>query len=150
MGAGRTELFDCIMGREPLASGRVTLAGQELSDRSIHGRIKRGIALIPEDLQGGRPRCRSCRFREHVDVEPVVITRLFHLDVKRERSSVRDFVKAPRGEGIEASTTRCRRSSGGEPAEDRDRQGADDGPKVLLMDEPSRGIDIGAKAESSA
>jgi erythritol transport system ATP-binding protein len=146
MGAGRTELFDCIMGREPLASGRVTLAGQELSDRSIHGRIKRGIALIPEDRKA-EGLVQILSVSENMSMSSLSsFTRIFHLDVKRERSSVRDFVKrlAVKVSSIDNPVSSL---SGGNQQKIVIGKALMTGPKVLLMDEPSRGIDIGAKAE---
>ena len=51
MGAGRSELFDCIMGRHDHSSGRIRIEGRELRERDTSRRIKRGLALIPEDRQ---------------------------------------------------------------------------------------------------
>ncbi|MBB3937577.1 sugar ABC transporter ATP-binding protein [Aureimonas phyllosphaerae] len=146
MGAGRTELFDCIMGREPLSTGRVTLGGETLSDRSIHGRIKRGIALIPEDRKA-EGLVQILSVAENMSMSSLSsFTRLFHLDVGRERSSVRDFVRrlAVKVSNIDNPVSSL---SGGNQQKIVIGKALMTGPKVLLMDEPSRGIDIGAKAE---
>ncbi|WP_182087318.1 sugar ABC transporter ATP-binding protein [Aureimonas sp. ME7] len=146
MGAGRTELFDCIMGRADGATGRVTLAGQELTDRSIHGRIKRGIALIPEDRKA-EGLVQILSVAENMTMSSLSsFTKLFHLDVGAERASVRDYVKrlAVKVAGIDNPVSSL---SGGNQQKIVIGKALMTGPKVLLMDEPSRGIDIGAKAE---
>ncbi len=51
MGAGRSELFDCIMGRHGQATGRIFIDGKEVRERDTTRRIRRGLALIPEDRQ---------------------------------------------------------------------------------------------------
>lgn len=51
MGAGRTELLECVAGRLQSSGGRVMLLGQDVSGLSIADRIARGLALVPEDRQ---------------------------------------------------------------------------------------------------
>ena len=51
MGAGRTELLEALAGREPIASGRVSLEGEDIRRLSIEQRIAAGIGLVPEDRQ---------------------------------------------------------------------------------------------------
>ena len=51
MGAGRSELFDCIMGRHGQATGKIFIDGEEVRERDTTRRIRRGLALIPEDRQ---------------------------------------------------------------------------------------------------
>ncbi|TIQ17897.1 ATP-binding cassette domain-containing protein, partial [Mesorhizobium sp.] len=51
MGAGRSELFDCIMGRHGHATGTIFIAGKKVKERDTTRRIRRGLALIPEDRQ---------------------------------------------------------------------------------------------------
>src|SRR5690606_17610018 len=50
MGAGRSEFFECVMGCHPhAATGRIFVAGEEVRESDTSGRIRRGLALIPED-----------------------------------------------------------------------------------------------------
>ena len=52
MGAGRSELFDCIMGRHRHATGKIFIDGKHgQANATSTGRIRRGLALIPEDRQ---------------------------------------------------------------------------------------------------
>ena len=52
VGAGRTELFECLCGCAKEATGEIYLEGRKLSSRSIEDRIADGIILVPEDRQG--------------------------------------------------------------------------------------------------
>ena len=51
MGAGRTEVFECIMGLRPEHTGEVWKDGRKLEIRSLSEQIERGFALVPEDRQ---------------------------------------------------------------------------------------------------
>ena len=51
LGAGRSELFECLMGLQPASSGRVELEGKDLSGETIGSRIRHGLVLVPEDRQ---------------------------------------------------------------------------------------------------
>jgi erythritol transport system ATP-binding protein len=51
LGAGRSELFECLMGLQPQAVGRVEVDDKELSGASVAARIKHGLVLVPEDRQ---------------------------------------------------------------------------------------------------
>ena len=104
MGAGRTEVFECIMGLRPEHTGDIFLEGEKMDIKSISGQIEKGFALVPEDRQR----------------EGLVQT----MDIGRNCSlSGGNQQKVVIGKGILTE------------------------PKILLMDEPSRGIDIGAKTE---
>ena len=51
MGAGRTELFECLMGLHSNASGNIILDGKTLTKMNVRGRIEQGFMLVPEDRQ---------------------------------------------------------------------------------------------------
>ena len=51
MGAGRTEMMECVAGRLPATAGRVLLHGQDISSFTIAQRIEAGLVLVPEDRQ---------------------------------------------------------------------------------------------------
>ena len=146
MGAGRTELLSCIMGREEAATGRVVLDGKELKDKTVHGRIAKGIALIPEDRKA-EGLVQILSVAENMSLSSLKsFTTGFHLDVAKERRSVTDYVKrlAVKVAGLDSPVSSL---SGGNQQKIVIGKALMTGPKVLLMDEPSRGIDIGAKAE---
>ncbi|UOM34367.1 sugar ABC transporter ATP-binding protein [Acuticoccus sp. I52.16.1] len=146
MGAGRSELFDCIIGRERAATGSVVLAGREISGRSIHGRIEAGIALIPEDRKA-EGLVQILPVSENMSLSSLSrFVRLFHLDVGAERRTIADYVKRLAVKVADVANP-VSSLSGGNQQKVVIGKALMTGPKVLLMDEPSRGIDIGAKAE---
>ncbi|KFB09326.1 sugar ABC transporter ATP-binding protein [Nitratireductor basaltis] len=146
MGAGRTELLECIMGRHPHCEGRFFVEGTELSGSSIAGRIKRGIALIPEDRKrDGLVQILSTR--ENMTLSSLgKFTRGLHMSLKKETQIVADYVKRMTVK-IASVDHEVSSLSGGNQQKVVISKALMTGPKVLLMDEPSRGIDIGAKAE---
>ncbi|MBX3567960.1 MAG: sugar ABC transporter ATP-binding protein [Rhizobiaceae bacterium] len=146
MGAGRSELFDCIMGRHGESTGKIFLEGQEVRQRDVTGRIRRGLALIPEDRQ-----------REGLVTILSVATnltmsslsrfaRLFHISGKAEREAVSDMVRELSIK-VADPAQEVSSLSGGNQQKVVIGKALLTRPKVLLMDEPSRGIDVGAKAD---
>ncbi|MFD1810218.1 ATP-binding cassette domain-containing protein [Gemmobacter lanyuensis] len=117
-----------------------------LTDRSIAGRIARGIALIPEDRKNDGL-IQLATIRENMTLSSLgLFTRFFHMDLGAERRSVADFVKRLTVK-IASMENPVSSLSGGNQQKVVIGKALMTGPKVLLMDEPSRGIDIGAKAE---
>ena len=146
MGAGRSEFLECVIGRHGNATGRMFIAGQPLTDRSIAGRIARGIALIPEDRKNDGL-IQIASIRENMSLSSLgLFTRIFHMDLGAERRKVADFVKRLTVK-IASMENPVSSLSGGNQQKVVIGKALMTGPKVLLMDEPSRGIDIGAKAE---
>lgn len=122
------------------------IAGAPLTDRSIAGRIARGIALIPEDRKNDGL-IQLATIRENMTLSSLgLFTRFFHMDLGAERRSVADFVKRLTVK-IASMENPVSSLSGGNQQKVVIGKALMTGPKVLLMDEPSRGIDIGAKAE---
>ncbi len=146
MGAGRSELFECIMAQHPHATGEFRLDGRPLDEASVAGRIARGIALIPEDRKT-QGTIQIMSIRENMSLACLRdFTRLFHLDLAAERARVRDLV---RDLAIKVASPENPISSlsGGNQQKVVIGKALMTKPRVLLMDEPSRGIDVGAKAE---
>ena len=146
MGAGRSELFDCIMGRHSQSTGKVFLDGKEIRQRDTASRIRRGLALIPEDRQ-----------REGLVSILSVATNLtmsglrrfaslFHINGKAERQAVDGMVKELSIK-VADPVQEVSSLSGGNQQKVVIGKALLTKPKVLLMDEPSRGIDVGAKAD---
>ncbi|HEY9214416.1 MAG TPA: sugar ABC transporter ATP-binding protein [Ancylobacter sp.] len=144
--AGRSELLDCLMGRHPHAKGEIFVDGARVKERDVTGRIGRGLALIPEDRQReGLVQVLSIAANMTL-ASLKTFTRGLHIDARRERDAVRHFIrdlamKAPDPDREVSSM------SGGNQQKVVIAKALMTGPKVLLMDEPSRGIDVGAKAD---
>ncbi len=146
MGAGRTELFECLMGlHNDTVSGTIILGGKTLSGL-IDSRIAQGLMLIPEDRQreGLVPELSVAdnmllaSLKRHV--------RRFFLSKARETASIDQMI---RDLSIKVSNPRNLISSlsGGNQQKVVVAKALLTEPKVLLMDEPTRGIDVGAKEE---
>jgi len=146
MGAGRSELLECIIGRHPYATGRIFVDGAEVASRGTAERIARGLALIPEDRQrDGLISILS--IASNLTLSSLKrFARLFHIVGEAERKAatgmIRDLSIKAGDPGNEVSSL-----SGGNQQKVVIGKALLTGPKVLLMDEPSRVIDVGAKAD---
>jgi erythritol transport system ATP-binding protein len=146
MGAGRSELFDCIMGRHGQASGKIFMDGAEVRERDTTRRIRRGLALIPEDRQreGLVPILSVASNLTLASLRK--FANMFHIRAADERKAVASMVKelAIKVSNPDNEVTSL---SGGNQQKVVIGKALLTNPKVLLMDEPSRGIDVGAKAD---
>lgn len=146
MGAGRTELLEAVAGRTTTTGGRVSIRGQDISDRSIRDRIQAGLGLVPEDRQrDGLVQTMTVGKNLSLASLTSLIKGLF---VSRpEERRVVDWaiddvnVKTSGGDAMILSL------SGGNQQKVVIGKIMTTKPTVMLLDEPSRGIDIGAKAE---
>lgn len=146
MGAGRTELLECVAGRMPVTGGRVLLEGKDISRLSIAERISRGLVLVPEDRQrDGLVQTMSVGTNLSLASIGAFVTGMF-LSRSRERSlverSISDVRVKTAGGGAPIGSL-----SGGNQQKVVIGKMLTTNPKVMLLDEPSRGIDVGAKAE---
>ena len=146
MGAGRTELMECVAGKVAKVAGRVILKGEEISNLSISQRIGRGLVLVPEDRQrDGLVQTMSVGENLSLASIGAFVKRLI-LSKKREKTIVdqsidRVHIKTAGGAAPIGSL------SGGNQQKVVIGKMLVTSPLVILLDEPSRGIDIGAKAE---
>jgi len=151
MGAGRTELMETLLGAQPLALGSVLLDGRELSRLDIPSRIAAGIALVPEDRQK-HGMVQSMSILQNMTLSNLkgYVRQLFGmyslhpLSRSREGAAVDDIVTKLRIKisGTDAPITSL---SGGNMQKVVIGKALLTKPRVLLMDEPTRGIDVGAK-----
>ena len=146
MGAGRSEFIECVMAQHPHSKGRFFVDGKPLTERTVEGRIARGIAQVPEDRKtDGLIQIMS--IRENMTLSSLrEFTRGFFLDLALERQTAMQFVRDLTIK-IASLENPVSSLSGGNQQKVVIGKALMTKPKVLLMDEPSRGIDIGAKAE---
>jgi erythritol transport system ATP-binding protein len=146
MGAGRTELFDCIMGRHRHAGGTILVGGTPLPKADVLERINGGLALIPEDRKAdGLIQIMS--ISDNMTLASLWnYVRGVQIDGKKERATVAEYVRKLAIK-IANPDNEVASLSGGNQQKVVIGKALMTDPKVLLMDEPSRGIDIGAKAE---
>ncbi|MBM0237561.1 sugar ABC transporter ATP-binding protein [Micromonospora sp. ATA32] len=146
MGAGRTELLEALAGRQPIAAGRVLLGGRDLRRLSIEERISSGIGLVPEDRQrDGLVQLMSVGANMSLSSLLSMVKRSF-VSRGRENADVQTMIKEVRVKtaGPAAPITSL---SGGNQQKVVIGKMLMTRPKVLLLDEPTRGIDVGAKGE---
>jgi monosaccharide-transporting ATPase len=146
LGSGRTETAKAISGALPLSSGRVVVAGAPLRGGSTPAAIRAGVSLLPEDRksEGIVP---GLSVRENISL--AVLPRLSRFGLVSEArvdSIVNTFIERLR---IKASSPQQKvgELSGGNQQKVLLARWLAMNPKVLLLDEPTRGIDVGAKAE---
>ncbi len=146
VGAGRSEVARAIFGADPLDRGTVYVNGKAVDIRSPDDAIAAGIGLLPEDRKGqGLVLVRPVK----VNATLTVLDRLSRLGVidlgKRDslaRKEVQDLrVRTP---GI---NFRVGNLSGGNQQKVVLAKWLAANPKVIIFDEPTRGIDVGAKVE---
>jgi erythritol transport system ATP-binding protein len=148
MGAGRTELLETVAGRTRLqmTSGQILLEGEDVAGLSIARRIGRGLVLVPEDRQrDGLVQTMSVGSNLSLaSIKSFVKGLLMSVPAERELvgESIRNVHVKTAGAGAS-----IRSLSGGNQQKVVIGKMLATNPKVILLDEPSRGIDIGAKAE---
>ncbi len=146
IGAGRTELAKVIFGELPKTSGRVLLEGRSVTIRRPDDAIAKGIGFAPED----RKREGLVLVRSVLENASMAILRRlsrFHFVRSRlERSIAADFVDRlhVRTPSLDQEVGKL---SGGNQQKVVLARWLAARPKVLILDEPTRGIDVGAKAE---
>jgi len=149
VGSGRTELALTIFGITPATSGEILVDGKPMV---IDGpRVARdlGIAYIPED-RGLQGLIRAQSLRENVSLP--VLDRISWATIVDRRGEERRAREAIDRFGIRARGTEqiARQLSGGNQQKVVVAKWLGTEPRILIMDEPTRGIDVGAKAEIHA
>ncbi|UCR87821.1 sugar ABC transporter ATP-binding protein [Mycetocola spongiae] len=146
MGAGRTELLEALAGRGELLTGKIEVDGENLVGLSISERIGRGLALVPEDRQrDGMVQALSVGRNLSLASLGAITKRLVLNQGKEKERNLKSIADIHiKTAGPDAPVTSL---SGGNQQKVVIGKILQTGPKVILLDEPSRGIDIGAKTE---
>ncbi|MFD0710241.1 ribose ABC transporter ATP-binding protein RbsA [Photorhabdus akhurstii] len=147
MGAGRTELMKIIYGALPKTQGQITLDGTPIVIRNPQDGLACGIVYISEDRKrDGLVLGMSIKENMSLTALRYFSNRLGGLNHKEEQSAVSDFIKLfsiktpSMGQTIDLL-------SGGNQQKVAIARGLMTRPKVLILDEPTRGVDVGAKKE---
>jgi monosaccharide-transporting ATPase len=146
LGAGRSETAKAIFGADPVDSGSLKVGGEDLKMGSPAAAIKAGIAFLPEDRksEGIIP---DLSVRENIVA--AALPRLARAGIVSEKAQVELVEEVMQSLGIKASSPDqpVRELSGGNQQKVLLARWLCMNPKVLILDEPTRGIDVGAKAE---
>ncbi len=146
MGAGRTEMLEAVAGRRPSVGGTVHVRGGEITHLSLRDRLASGLGLVPEDRQrDGLVQTMSVGRNISLANVSTFVKGLF-VSRGKERAHIDDAIRDVHvktdGGGAPIGSL-----SGGNQQKVVIGKIVSTGPKVLLLDEPTRGIDVGAKAE---
>lgn len=146
MGAGRTEIMQAVFGNLPYEKGRIEINGREVQIKSPIHAMKNGIGFITEDRK-----VEGLMLEESIEKNislanlPIISSHHF-INKKKERELVK--------KGIEELHIRCfgpqhecNNLSGGNQQKVVFAKWVYTDPKILILDEPTRGVDIGAKKE---
>lgn len=147
MGSGRTEILETLFGRRKNQGGTIKLNGEPIQINSIKDAVKSGFALIPED------RRKQGLILIHSVKENAILPKVSQLckgrifvDEKRADTMVEDNISKLNvvTDGIHK---RINLLSGGNQQKIVVAKWMNMNPKVMMLDEPTAGVDIGAKAE---
>jgi rhamnose transport system ATP-binding protein len=146
IGSGRSELAQAIFGVMPPESGTVEVEGQEVKISRPEDAMKLGVAYVPEDRQ------RQGLITAMTVGENIGMTRLNVLkkgpfiDFKAEDALAREYIDKLRIKTPHARQV-ARNLSGGNQQKIVVGKWLATSPRILIVDEPTRGIDVGARAE---
>jgi ribose transport system ATP-binding protein/inositol transport system ATP-binding protein len=146
VGAGRSELFKSIVGFDPRDGGHVFVKGQEIKKRKPNYAKKCGLVMVPEDRKvEGLVLINSVGFNITLTVLEYFM-KLVYVNYKRENEIEDKFIdrlkiKTPYKHQL------VDKLSGGNQQKVLIGKWLATNPVILIMDEPTRGVDVGAKAE---
>jgi len=148
VGAGRTEVAETILGIRKKSAGRILRDGAEVSIHEPGDAKRAGISYLSEDRQGaGVITGFSVTQNTTLASLPSYSSRILgRIDKKKEKESVRKYIDSF---SIKTSSLdkRLENLSGGNQQKVSIAKAIDTGPKVLIVDEPTRGVDVSAKLE---
>jgi rhamnose transport system ATP-binding protein len=144
VGAGRSEVARAIFGAEPAHSGQITLGGEPVAFSHPKQALESGLALIPEDRKHqGLQLLRSVQ--ENITLSHLgTLSSAGWIHARRERHLT---VEAMTGVGVKAGSPDASVSSlsGGNQQKVLFARALFASPRLLIADEPTRGVDVGAK-----
>jgi erythritol transport system ATP-binding protein len=146
LGAGRTELMEVLMGMHPEASGEFYFENSAFMPKSISGQIKKGFSLIPEDRQK-EGLIQTMNIEKNITISSLkkykkgLLLSPGVIDEKADKM-IRELKIRVANKKLPILSL-----SGGNQQKVVISKYLLTGPKIILLDEPSRGIDIGAKEE---
>lgn len=146
VGSGRSETMRAIFGLDELTSGKMYLDGKEIKNKNPRAAIKKGICMVNEDRKDyGLCLLRSIRENISLPNLPEKQKKLL-LNQKREKKEC--------AEAAEKLTVKCASLehngfslSGGNQQKVVLAKWLMENPRVLILDEPTRGVDVGAKSD---
>jgi ABC-type sugar transport system ATPase subunit len=150
VGAGRTEIARAIFGADPLETGEVIMDGQPVTIRSPEDAIRNGIGLVPEDRkQQALFLALAVRENASMALLPRLSNPLGFIKA-RDEAALMESYRQKLNIRMTTAEVKVRNLSGGNQQKVVIARWLALQPKVLIVDEPTRGIDVAAKAEVHA
>lgn len=147
MGSGRTEILETLFGRRKMKAGTIRMHGREVAINNTQNAIRSGFALIPEDRRKqGLVLIHSIKENAILPKVSALCKHKVWVDEKRANAMVEDNVKKLNvvTDGIHK---RINLLSGGNQQKIVVAKWLNMNPEIIMLDEPTAGVDIGAKAE---
>jgi len=145
VGSGRSEMARAIFGLDPAARGTVAINGRDCSGLSPRRRMREGLALVPEDRKKqGLALVLSCRHNFSLTILERLM-RWWFIDTRRELAALKRYCDMLRIKTASIGMPAGQLSGGNQQKIVVAKWLAREA-RVLILDEPTRGIDVGAKA----
>ena len=146
LGSGRTEIVECLFGKRCVSNGEVYIDGEHVKIKNPASAIKAGIAYLPRERKSDGLLMLQDVKKNMTVVYQKKLRKLLQIDFKEEKRLSKLWVeklniKTP---GI---NTPVESLSGGNQQKVAISKWLMNGPKILILNEPTRGIDVGAKVE---
>lgn len=146
VGAGRSELMKCIFGLDPFEQGEILVNGEKKAIKNPNDAIKNGIAYVTENRkEEGLFLIQSVRYNTTIKILDKFM-KFFSVDSKYENNAANNYIK-----DLSIKTPSADQEvgnlSGGNQQKVLISRWLATKPRVLILDEPTRGVDVGAKAE---
>lgn len=146
LGSGRTEMLECLMGMRMGMTGEIYLEGRRINPKVIVEQINRGFYLVPEDRKSNGL-IHSLNIQKNITLSSLSkYTKLGSINKKTENAATADTIRRLSIKVADAKLP-IFSLSGGNQQKVIIGKGILTEPKILLLDEPTRGIDVGAKEE---
>ena len=146
MGAGRSELAKTIYGHYQKKSGKIYKYGKEINNKSAKDAIKNRIAYVSEDRKGDGL-ILNLSVKENMSIASLNrVSSFFRIDKKKELERVISYIGRMRIK-TPSENQLIKNLSGGNQQKIAIAKALMIHPDVLILDEPTRGVDVGAKKE---
>lgn len=147
LGSGRTALANALFGIRKIDSGKILLDDQEIHLKNVRSAVRHGIAYVPEDrLTEGLFLDQSIDLNIVITVLNKIKTRIGSIDHRRVKSFSADWINALHIK-MQTGAQPARTLSGGNQQKIVIAKWLATDPKVLILNGPTAGVDIGAKTD---